>query len=255
MNKQFMYANGYIIISDENGMKPAIPYVDDIENRLIVENQLIFLESELKKDQEKLDSKTKERKSRTQDSIELSLVGSAVAVGATFGLAHIFGFSHEEVKNTIIGPMSQYLSFSIPMSVVGVGYVQMLSLMGLTYRPTKSELRGLEEKIKYEEETIKELKDELEQLIANSTCDRRDEVQEMVSYDVHSKPYIDYLKESLKLRYSFGSDSNMMFYLYESGSLISTLESKGFSRDVIEEFHTFVGQRLELMNNKEEKVK
>ena len=80
-------------------------------------------------------------------------------------------------------------------------------------------------------------------------------MQEMVSYDVHSKPYIDYLKESLKLRYSFGSDSNMMFYLYESGSLISTLESKGFSRDVIEEFHTFVGQRLESMNNKEEKVK
>ena len=46
-----------------------------------------------------------------------------------------------------------------------------------------------------------------------------------------------------------------MFYLYESGSLISTLESKGFSREVIEEFHTFVGQRLELMNKKEEKVK
>ena len=255
MNKQFMYVNGTIVVSDENGMKPAIPYRDNIEDILVLENEIEFLESCLKKDSKKLETKQADRDFRNKDSKKISIVGSIIGVGAAFGLAQVFGFSHEEVKNTIIGPMSRYLSFSIPMSVGGVGFFQMLSLMGLTYRPTKSELRGLEEKIKYEEETIKELKDELEQLIANSTCDRRDEVQEMVSYDVHSKPYIDYLKESLKLRYSFGSDSNMMFYLYESGSLISTLESKGFSRDVIEEFHTFVGQRLELMNKKEEKVK
>ena len=40
MNKQFMYVNGTIVISDENGMKPAIPYVDHIEYRLIIDNKL-----------------------------------------------------------------------------------------------------------------------------------------------------------------------------------------------------------------------
>ena len=52
-----MYINGTIVISDENGMKPAIPYVDNIEDVLVLENEIEFLEKCLKEDQEKLESK------------------------------------------------------------------------------------------------------------------------------------------------------------------------------------------------------
>ncbi len=41
MNKQFMYINGTIVVSDENVMKPAIPYVDNIEDKLCRRNDIL----------------------------------------------------------------------------------------------------------------------------------------------------------------------------------------------------------------------
>ena len=58
------------------------------------------------------------------------------------------------MTNTIMGPMSEYLAYSIPMSVGCVGFVQMLSLLGLSYRPSKKDIRGIEERIKYEKDMI-----------------------------------------------------------------------------------------------------
>ena len=147
MNKQFMYVNGTIVISDENGMKPAIPYVDNIEDVLILENEIEFLEHCLKLDERALETKIGDREYRNKDSLKISLVGSALAVGATFGLSQILGLSHENITNTIMGPMSEYLAFSIPMSVGCVGFVQMISLLGLSYRPSKKDIKGIEEKI------------------------------------------------------------------------------------------------------------
>ena len=154
MNKQYMYINGTIVISDENGMKPAIPYVDNIEDVLVLENEIEFLEKCLKEDQEKLESKKNDRAYRTKDSKQISIVGSIIGVGAAFGVGQLVGLSHEEMTNTIMGPMSEYLAYSIPMSVGCVGFVQMLSLLGLSYRPSKKDIRGIEERIKYEKDMI-----------------------------------------------------------------------------------------------------
>ena len=68
MNKQFMYLNGNIIVSDEKGMKPAIPYRDNIEDILILENEIEFLEKRLKEDSEKLETKKSDREFRNKDS-------------------------------------------------------------------------------------------------------------------------------------------------------------------------------------------
>ena len=45
-----MYVKDSIIVSDENGMKPAIPYVDNIEDMLIIENEIECLKRILEKD-------------------------------------------------------------------------------------------------------------------------------------------------------------------------------------------------------------
>lgn len=245
MNKQFMYINGTIVVSDENGMKPAIPYVDNIEDILILENEIEFLEHCLKLDERALETKNDDRKYRNKDSLKLSLVGSAIAVGTTFGISHILGISHEEITNTVMGPMSEYLAFSIPMSVGCVGFVQVLSLLGLSYRPSKKDIKGIEEKIKFEKEMLAIFKDELTYLQENPTYDRKDTVEDMKSYEVHYKYSLEYIKEALRLRYAFGYNPDKFIKLYQAGELAPALDVEGFSDDVIMEFTGFVERYLE----------
>lgn len=245
MNKQFMYINGTIVISDENGMKPAIPYVDNIEDVLVLENEIEFLEKCLKDDQEKLESKKNDRAYRTKDSKQISIVGSIIGVGTVFGFGQLFGFSHEEMTNTIMGPMSEYLAYSIPMSVGCVGFVQMLSLLGLSYRPSKKDIRGIEERIKYEKDMIDLFKDELEYLNSNATSNRKDQVEDMVSYEVHYKSSLDYLNQSLKLRYAYGYNPDKMIKLCEEGTLFAALIEEGFSDDVVMDFTGFIERKIE----------
>ena len=252
MNKQFMYINGTIVVSDENGMKPAIPYVDNIEDILILENEIEFLENVLREDQEKLESKNNDRAYRTKDSKKISIVGSIIGVGTAFGVGHLFRLSHEEMTNTIMGPMSEYLAYSIPMSVGCVGFVQMISLLGLSYRPSKKDIRGIEERIKYQKDMIDIFKDELEYLSSHTTCNRKDQVEDMVSYEVHYKSSLDYLRESLKLRYAYGYNPDRMIKLYEEGTLPKALLDEGFSDDVIMDFTCFIERKLE--ENRESKL-
>lgn len=245
MNKQFMYLNGNIIVSSENGMKPAIPYRDNIEDILVLENEIEFLESCLKKDSKKLETKQADRDFRNKDSKKISIVGSLMAMGVAFGGSQLLGVSHDEITNTVIGPMSEYLAFSIPMSVGLVGFVQGISLLSLTYRPSKKELNGLEEVIRYEKDMIELFKEELQYLEDRPTFDRKDKVEDMVSYDVHYKSSLDYLRQAIKLRYSFGYNPKRIIELLNKGELEVTLSSEGFADDVIMDFVEYVNNYLD----------
>ena len=244
MNKQFMYLNGNIIVSDEKGMKPAIPYRDNIEDILILENEIEFLEKRLKEDSEKLETKKSDREFRNKDSKKISIIGSFMAVGISFGMSHLAGISHEEITNTIMGPMSEYMAFSIPMSAGLVGFVQGISLLGLTYRPSKKEISGLEAVIKYEDDMLELFKEELQYLNDRPTFDRKDQVEDMVSYDVHYKSSLDYLSQAIKLRYSFGYNPKKIIDLYKKGELSSALLEDGFSDDVIMDFTGYIDNYL-----------
>ena len=244
MNKQFMYVDGNIIVSTENGMKPAISYRDNIEDILVLENEIEFLERSLKEDTEKLERKNEDRAFRNKDSLKISLVGSAMAVGVAFGVSHIVGISHEEITNTIMGPMSEYLAFSIPMSVGLVGFVQGISLLGLTYRPSKKDIRGLEEAIKYEKQMIELFKEELKYLEERPTFERKDKVEDMISQEVHYKSSLDYLRQAIRLRYVFGYSQKRMISLYKSGEIYEELLKHGFSDDVIMDFSGFIEDYL-----------
>ncbi len=239
-----MYVNGTIVVSDENGMKAAIPYVDNVEDMLILENEILFLEESLKKDEKSLKEKSEERVYRNKVSKHISIIGSLIAVGATFGVAQLAGFSHEEITNTVMGPMSEYLAFSIPMSVGCVGAAQMFSLLSLSYRPSKKDIKGIEEKIKYEKEMIRIFKDELEYLGENPTYNRQLQVVETVSYDVHYKSSLMYLNEALKLRYAYGYNPNSFIKLFNDGQLPYSLSEQGFSDDVIMDFLSFMEEKI-----------
>ena len=67
MNKRFMYVGDSIVVSDENGMKAPIPYVDNIEDVLILENEIEYLKKCLEEDSSKIEHKSKERIMRSKE--------------------------------------------------------------------------------------------------------------------------------------------------------------------------------------------
>ena len=240
MNKQFMYVNDTIIVSNEDGIKSVIPYVDNIEDILILENEIEYLKKCLKKDEKALKDATNDVAIKNRDSKCISIFGPIIAIGATLGAAQIFGLSHEEVKNTIFGPMSEYLAFSIPMSCGLVIGTQVFSLYGLSTRPSKSSIAGLEERIKFEKGMISVFNDELNLLKKNTTTERMGVDREKVRYDVHYKFVLDYLKEALDLRYAFGCNPERFVELFNVGFLEEQLTDDGFSDDVIMDFYEYV---------------
>lgn len=246
MNKQYMYVKDTIVVSDENGMKPPIPYIDNIEDILIIENEIEYLKRILSKSEKELQEKLDEIAYRNKDCKRVSLIGSALAVGTTFGFSQLMGLSHDEVTNTIMGPMSEYLAFSIPMSVGCVGFVQALSLLGLSYRPSKKSITALEERIKYAKEMIDIFSNELASLKENPTYSRKDKVEEMVSYDVNDEYSLEFLREALNLRYAFGYNPKKYIKLYKSGELPKYLNERDFSADAIMDFYDFVSKRVDI---------
>lgn len=245
MNKAFMYLNGMIIVSTEEGMKPAIPYVDHVEDILILENEIEYLEKTLAEDEKKLDDALEEKASRRKLSKHISLVGSALGVAASFGGAQLFGLSHTEMVSTIMGEMSEFLAFAIPMSVGEVVFVQGISFFNLKVGPSPSLIRCYQERIAYEKEMLDILRKEQTYLTENVTLKNDGQVEEMVSYPVRSAGSIQFLKEAITLREYYGYDSEKCMKAYREGGLEEQLTSRGFGDIAIMDFIGFLNKKIE----------
>lgn len=255
MNKRFMYVGDSIVVSDENGMKAPIPYVDNIEDVLILENEIEYLKKCLEEDSSKIEHKSKERLMRSKECKKISLVGSVLAVGVGFGVSEITGYSHMEVVNNAFGQMSEYLSMSIALSTSGIVFSNVISLLGLSFMPSKKEINGYKEKVEYEKEMIDVLGKELEYLKEHLTVKNKDKVTKMLPYTVHYQGSIEYLMSALKLRYAYGYNYKSIMELYENGELADALIKEGFADDVIMDFITFIERRKEIEKQEVELLK
>lgn len=251
MNKEFMYMNGMIVVSDEEGMKPAIPYVDNVEDILILENEIEYLEKTLASDEKALHDKMEERGSRKKFSKQISLVGSALAIAISFGGAQLSGFSHTEMTTTIMGEMSEFLAFAIPMSVGEVAFVQGISLLNWKAGPSQALLNCYQERIAYAKEMLGVFQSELSYLKEHVTLKNDGQVEEMVSYPVRSASSIQFLKESLALREYYGYAPKKYMKEYKEGTLASRLSESGFGDIVVMDFMEFLGNKVKEASQEE----
>lgn len=255
MNKQFMIVNGQVIVATENGFREPIPYTDNIEDILLFENEIEYLRRCLATDEKKYDEKNNERIYRNKDSKKISIVGSIIGIGAVFGVSQLVGLSHEEIVDTVMGPMSEYLAFSIPMSVGCIGFVQMISLLGLSYRPSKKILSCYDERIEFEKEMIELLNDELERLKQNVTSKNILQYKEMVSYPVRDEGSLKYLQDSISLRDMYGYDPVKIMSLYYRDELSFVLKNKGYDDNSIMDFLSYLDSEVRQKDIEELKKK
>lgn len=240
MNKEYMYVNGNILISTENGMKEPIPYRDNIEDILVFENQISFLQKSLEADEKKLQSDREEVEYRKSSSKKIAAVTSGtVVVAAVAAHAIAYSVAGEELA-MVVGELTKGLA------VTGVGFGCVLGLIDYSYRPSKNILRCYEERIAYEREMIDLLSKELEELKNDVTVNRKGAVQEMVSYEVRDEDSIEFLREAIKLRDIYGYNTKKFMKMYFNGELLEFLQNGEFSDCAIMDFMSFLDNKVKL---------
>lgn len=234
MNKQFMIVNGKIIVLTEKGMNEPIPYVDNIEDILLFENEISYLRKVLAEDEEFLKSKIEDKGTRKKSAIKNTTIVTGAAMLAT-GAVYLSSVLVPELLNE-----QTYNDLMVIIGGVGVTFGPFLGWMEYRFGPSKNIFPCYEERIKYEKEMIEILESELEYLKSHLTAENIGNYEEMVPYDVRDEGSLKYLKDSIRLRDIYGYNKKTIMSLYSTGELTDELVKLKFDENVIMDFITYL---------------
>ena len=238
-NREYLIVGDKIIITDENGMRDPVPFVNNFKDIEIVETVMKYLQEQLKRDQADLESKLSERKMRLEDYKKSTLLATGASLVIPPAVSLLTGLHQQEVTN-LFGQMNGAVSFSIsaiPALIVGS---QLLLSYGLSLRPSKNDINGKEEKIKYEEELLKELTSDLVKLKLDTNSDKLSEYEDGSRGIIDVSSVIKYSKDSIGLRYAFGSQFKKIMKLHNSGELHDYLLDAGIDPYAANDFVQFI---------------
>ena len=237
--KEYIIAGKEVIITDEKGMRPAVPFTNNFIKIEIVKSVISFLEGQLENDSKDLEKKKSERAWRLSDykkhtllSTGASLVVSPV-VGALFGL-------HNQQTNTMFGEANGLIGFSISMIPAMIVASQLLVSYGLVLRPSKKTLNGKDEKIKYERELLEEWNALLLDLLSDRNMDELENYDQTKIGTIDDSEDIKYIKDSIGLRYMFGAQFKQVMKVYHTGELYQCLVDSNICEKAIDEFIEFI---------------
>lgn len=238
MNKQFMVVNGQVIVATENGFREPIPYVDNIEDILLFENEIEYLRKCFIDDSKLLDSKSEERNYRMKSAIKTDAIVSGAAVAAS-GVCYLFGNSMPELTDSVF-----FEQLMVSIFGVGVLFGPFLGIMDISFAPSKKIIASYEERTAYEQEMIEILSVELESLKNNTTSNNIEQFKEMVSYPVRDTGAIKYLKDSIRLRDIYGYNQAKIMNLCYRGELSYVLKQEKYDENAIIDFLTFLDSKV-----------
>ena len=243
-----------VIITDENGMRDPIVFTNNFKDIEIVESVIRYLQEQLARDVKDLENKKYDRTMRVKEYKKNSLVATGASIAIPPVVSLLTGLQNQRM-DTIFGEMNGVIGFSISMIPALIVASQLLMTYGLTLRPSKSSIMGKEEKIKYEEELIAELTDDLVKLKLDTNSDK------LLEYKANNRGIIDdstimkFVKDSIGLRYAFGSQFKRIMKLYNNGQLYEYLLDTGIEEQAAKDFIEFVDAYVHDVNLEGELVK
>lgn len=250
MIKSYVCVDDKVVTKGDKDIESVVPYYDNIGARLVVQNEIEFLSNSLVNDEKKFNSKVSERESRLNYYKKLVPITGAVSVGAAFVLSAVplIGNNAEYIL-TPYGNFNPYvgtLLTTLPASIV-VG--QILASLELVFRPSKREIAGLGEMVKYEKETLENKRNELARL----ECDTRrihafsHNIFNIIKVDDSNQ--LRRHKENFKLRYAYGAYYNKILEMYKNGTLLEIMKNQGFGEESMSDFMIYVEQSITLEEN------
>lgn len=252
--KEYMVVEDRVIITDENGMRDPIVFTNNFKDIEIVESVIRYLQEQLARDVKDLENKKYDRTMRVKEYKKNSLVATGASIAIPPVVSLLTGLQNQRM-DTILGEVNGVIGFSISMIPALMVASQLLMTYGLTLRPSKCSIMGKEEKIKYEEELISELTDDLVKLKLDTNSDK------LLEYKANNRGIIDdstimkFVKDSIGLRYAFGSQFKRIMKLYNNGQLYEYLLDTGIEEQAAKDFIEFVDAYVHDVNLEGELVK
>lgn len=223
MNKEYIYLDGKVIISDEKNNKIQSEYYDNLDEVLVQENLIEQMREQIKKLEKESHRCKKNHNKRyiPKCMITMSLL-------AVIGLPIIFNLFTPEANtvmvNSIFGLINQNLLTCIPFSTMAIAFGAMMEVS--EYKEYKknlnkenginSELEFLKKKIEVEKENLKKLIKE--KPIKNEKVDFR-------IVDVDDSKQLETLKQYSKLYFNLGYNGEKYYQYYQEGNLEKELEN------------------------------
>ncbi len=229
MNERYVYVDGMVTVITDSGMNEPIPYVDNIGDILHFQNEIAYLESALKSDQELLNKKKSEREYRSKDSMKVAFVIGTASVVGSIVLPLVLGETGRTLGTTLLA--------------TGAVFAPTMYAVGLSFRPSKKLINGYEEKINYEKEMLHILYDELQSLKDNPTTLRKDIVKNGTICDINSKYSLKYYEDAINLRFEYGYNPDKFIQWYDEEILGKKLQQEGIADETIMDFMSFVEKR------------
>lgn len=236
---EYTIVGNKVVIKDDNGMKDPIPFVNNFLDREILETVIKYVQERLDNDNVDLENKVNERNWRLADYKKHTLfsVGAAVVIPPVTGAA--FGLYQQQV-DTIFGQTNALVSFSASMIPAILITSQILFSYGLKLRPSKSDIRGKEEVVKIEKELLEGFTTELAELKKDNSKDELKTYKKEKSGYVSIDGVMKFVRDTIRLRYVFGSQHKKIMQLYSEGLLKDYMIEYGMDIQAVEDFIEYI---------------
>jgi len=240
MNKEYIYINGNIIVSDEKGNKKPIQNYDNIEEILIQENLIETIEKEIESLEQKLNTKNKSSIAKKYPLLySLRYLGACLITSIIGSYSFVFAINFLEPTATAL-PLSNFqnclYASTIIMSIYGIFF------SFIDYTNNKSEIKkekGNISKLEFLKNSLEEEKTKLKELISkkeinNTTCKEED----FKVVEVDDKEVLKQLKATLNLYYNCGYNEKKYYKYHEQGILKEKLKKSYPEYDIekVEEY-------------------
>lgn len=250
MYKSYVVRHGDVFIKDDKGRVRAFTYTTNLDEKLVHANKIDYLENRLQDDEEKLSDLEYLRKIMLDGYVKTN----ACVAGFSFVAALVLGVtarnSGVQVYHTLLGDMGALeaqLKITMPSVILGV----QPACMAYLYRsPSKEEISGMREVVRYEKEKLEEVqKIEIDTPLVGCNDNFYDEENHIVQ----DEEEIGYLKDSINLRYFYGCDKQKVLRMYEDGSLFQLLYSyPRYCEEAVIDFIEFLESELQTFKEKDE---
>ena len=228
MNKGYAYVNGKAIVTDEEGIKKIVDYTDNLDDILVTENIIEFLEQEQKELEEALKNigDVKNLKTIARNNL------IAGFVGAGFGSALSFVWENFMInKHNIIPVIEKTLFGTIRTSVGVAASVSIFCILTsitiaikeyLEYKELSSYKNGLYNEKEHLTDILMKTEESLQLLIENAksiTLEKDFEIRK-ISY----LNELEKLESYLSLCFKCGENEQKYNRYYQSGKLDDKLK-------------------------------
>ena len=206
MNKEYIYINGQIVVTDENGMTPPREYSDNITEILVTENLIEKIENELAGQQKGLAN----RQTPTKIVIRNIIINLCMWIGTPLiigpAMINFLGVTQVVEAGILVG-MNMAIAISLAMTVCLGVLIGIPSSFGIWehYKIERKEAKGIENTIGFLTKELAEQKERLNTLQSEKSKEKESDFSQTTgSKKVSDKEVLENLRSHIMLYYNSG---------------------------------------------------